>query len=384
MDPVWKFVVLLAVCGSVTGDSAIPVGHLQPLGGHRPPDVPIDELHTIPHPREFWDKYVKHEKAVILRGAAKNSPSFTLWTDEYLKDKYGKLEVRLEGKREKHSWLPIGVKGIGRDTIEHFLDTYRDKDAYIVSQLPTDMYHEVLVQPCLTCGSFRNSLVEIDLWMSSNGGSSILHKDAFNAINCLYNGTKHWKMIERKYEPLIHKELPEYDDEFLLGKAERGFAALDVNSKGSLDSDDIKALDWDTLRAFILEYENQEPSNTELFEYSYTMPHEIMKVMLKLAKKNGQLTRSDFIHAYMTQLGGTEKFGTEIFDRLVEGQDRDMIKAQDLTVEILQYAVENWLIRIKPVMTPEMDEEYQEKMKEFERWIGLINVAIDAQTHTEL
>ena len=51
MDPVWKFVLLLAVCGSVTGDSAIPVGHLQPLGGHRPPDVPIDELHTIPHPR---------------------------------------------------------------------------------------------------------------------------------------------------------------------------------------------------------------------------------------------------------------------------------------------------------------------------------------------
>eukprot|EP00058_Branchiostoma_floridae_P008010 XP_002593498.1 hypothetical protein BRAFLDRAFT_119501 [Branchiostoma floridae] len=524
MDPVWKFVVLLAVCGSVTGDSVIPVGHLQPLGGHRPPDVPIDELHTIPHPREFWDKYVKHEKAVILRGAAKNSPSFTLWTDKYLKDKYGKLEVRLEGKREKHSWLPIGVKGIGRDTIEHFLDTYHDSDAYIVSQLPTDMYHEVLVQPCLTCGSFRNSLVEIDLWMSSNGGSSILHKDAFNAINCLYNGTKHWKLIERKYEPLLHKawepsreiggysevnvhkvdllkhpnmakvrwsnftihagdclylpksywhqvesvgdvnlavallfarleefddsdcdtqkveytplsdfqvmwdwpgfgnmtmghldlemgardqlyemaedseegltqdfifqllklELPEYDDEFLLGKAERGFAALDVNSKGSLDSDDIKALDWDTLRAFMLEYENQEPSNTELFEYSYTMPHEIMKVMLKLAKKNGQLTRSDFIHAYMTQLGGTEKFGTEIFDRLVEGQDRDMIKAQDLTVEILQHAVENWLIRIKPAMTPEMDEEYQEKMKEFERWIGLINVAVDAQTHTEL
>ncbi|XP_035694225.1 uncharacterized protein LOC118428307 [Branchiostoma floridae] len=524
MDPVWKFVLLLAVCGSVTGDSAIPVGHLQPLGGHRPPDVPIDELHTIPHPREFWDKYVKHEKAVILRGAAKNSPSFTLWTDEYLKDKYGKLEVRLEGKREKHSWLPIGVKGIGRDTIEHFLDTYHDSDAYIVSQLPTDMYHEVLVQPCLTCGSFRNSLVEIDLWMSSNGGSSILHKDAFNAINCLYNGTKHWKMIERKYEPLIHKawepsreiggysevnvhqvdllqhpnmakvrwsnftihagdclylpksywhqvesvgdvnlavallfarleefddsdcdtqkveytplsdfqvmwdwpgfgnmtmghmdlemgareqlyemveesdegltqdfifqllklEMPEFDDEFLLEKAERGFAALDVNSKGSLDSDDIKALDWDTLRAFILEFENQEPSNTELFEYSYTTAEEIMDMILKLVKKNGQLTRSDFIHAYMTQLGGTEKFGTEVFDRLVEGQDEDMIKIQDLTVEKLEYALENWLIRIKPEMTPEMDEEYQERMKEFDRKIGVPNVAGDAQKHTEL
>eukprot|EP00058_Branchiostoma_floridae_P008005 XP_002593493.1 hypothetical protein BRAFLDRAFT_119504 [Branchiostoma floridae] len=107
-------------------------------------------------------------------------------------------------------------------------------------------------------------------------------------------------------------------------------------------------------------------------------------MILKLVKKNGQLTRSDFIHAYMTQLGGTEKFGTEVFDRLVEGQDEDMIKIQDLTVEKLEYALENWLIRIKPEMTPEMDEEYQERMKEFDRKIGVPNVAGDAQKHTEL
>ncbi|XP_019616379.1 PREDICTED: uncharacterized protein LOC109463922 [Branchiostoma belcheri] len=526
MEQVWKFLLLLAVCGphSITGDSALPVGHLQPLGGHRPPDVPIDELHTIPHPREFWDKYVKHEKAVILRGAAKNSPAFTLWTDEYLRDNYGKLEIRLEGKREKHSWLPIGVKGIGRDTFEHFLDTYHDSDAYVVSQLPTDMYHEVLVQPCLTCGSFRESLVEIDLWMSSNGGSSILHKDAFNAMNCLYNGTKHWKLIERKYEPLIHKhwepsreiggfsdvnvhevdllkhpniakvrwsnftihagdclylpksywhqvesvgdknvavailfarleefddsdcdtqkveytplsdievmwnwpgfgmmtmgyndlelsmrdqlyemvehtggkmtkdlifqllkmEMPEYDDEFHMEKAEKSFKAIDVNSKGYLTEEDIEALDWDALRAFTLEFENQEPSNTELFEYSYTVPDEIQYTIEYLAKKNGQLTRADFVHAYMTRLGGTEKFATEIFDRLVEDLDGDVVQAGDLTHERMEYALENWLIRIKPEMTPEMDQEYEERMKEFEQYVDVHKLGGDSKDHTEL
>lgn len=41
--------------------------------------------------------------------------------------------------------------------------------------------------------------------MSGGGSSSILHKDAFNAINCLYNGTKEWKMIEYKYEDKIYK-----------------------------------------------------------------------------------------------------------------------------------------------------------------------------------
>lgn len=41
--------------------------------------------------------------------------------------------------------------------------------------------------------------------MSSGGSKSILHKDAFNAINCLYNGTKEWKLIENKYEEKIYK-----------------------------------------------------------------------------------------------------------------------------------------------------------------------------------
>ncbi len=72
----------------------LPTGHLQPLGSHRPPDVIIDELNEVPSPRDFWEKYVKHEKAVIFRGAAKESPAFKLWTDEYLREQYGNLEVR--------------------------------------------------------------------------------------------------------------------------------------------------------------------------------------------------------------------------------------------------------------------------------------------------
>ncbi|XP_019616378.1 PREDICTED: uncharacterized protein LOC109463921 [Branchiostoma belcheri] len=530
MEQVWKFLLLLAVCGphSITGDSALPVGHLQPLGGHRPPDVPIDELHNIPHPREFWDKYVKHDKPVILRGAAKNSPAFTLWTDEYLRDNYGKLEIRLDGKKEKKSGIPIGVNGIvGRDTMEHVLDTYHDQDVdvYVISQLPTDMYHEVLVQPCLTCGSFRKSLVEIYLWMSSNGSSSVIHKDPLNTMNCLYNGTKHWKLIERKYEPLIHKHwepsrahggfsdvnvhkvdllehpniakvrwsnftthagdclyvpksyyhqvesvgdknvavailfarleefddsdcdtqkveytplsdfevmwnwsgfgnmtmgcmdlempgirhdlygllehsdgkitkdgilqvlnvvIPEYDDDFRMKKAERSFKAIDVNSKGYLTREDVEALDWDALRAYALEFEISNPSNTELYEYSINSPDEIRYIMELLAKDNGKMTRAEFVHLYTTVLHGTETYATEIFDRLVEDLDGDVVHAQDLTEERMEYALENWLIRDEPEMTPEMDVGFYERMKELGQYIDVPNFGGDAIEHTEL
>ena len=57
-----------------------------------------------------------------------------------------------------------------------FVDHYHEVNSYIVSELPTPMWHDVNVQPCLTCGTFADSIVEIDLWMSGGGSKSLLHK----------------------------------------------------------------------------------------------------------------------------------------------------------------------------------------------------------------
>lgn len=104
-------------CSNVK-EGAFPKGHLQPLGSHRDPENDlIDELHEIPSAKDFWEKYVKTSKAVVLRGAAKHSPAFSKWTDEYLKENFGDFEVRLEKKKEKSGRIPVGAKGIGRDTI---------------------------------------------------------------------------------------------------------------------------------------------------------------------------------------------------------------------------------------------------------------------------
>ena len=97
-------------------EGIFPKGHLEPLGSHRAPDA-IEERHDIPTPLEFWSNYVKISKPVVFRGAAKHSKAYKLWTDEYLKEHYGDLEVRLESKGEKSGRVPIGVKWLGRDTI---------------------------------------------------------------------------------------------------------------------------------------------------------------------------------------------------------------------------------------------------------------------------
>lgn len=165
-------------------------------------EIPIDD---IPSPSTFWDEYVSKEKAAILRGAATHSPGFKLWTEDYMSEAYGDLEIRLEGKNERNSEVPVGEKGLGRDTLRNFLETFRGKDTYIVSQLPEPMYKDFYIPPCISCGNMRNRIVEIDLWMSSGNTHSIVHKDAFNAINCLMKGTKYWKLIEYKYEKWLYK-----------------------------------------------------------------------------------------------------------------------------------------------------------------------------------
>ena len=115
-----SFILSSAVIASVNSSDSlrVPVGHLKPLGSHRPPETNlVDDLQEMPSPQEFWTKYVRPSKAVVLRGAAKHGRAFTQWTDEYLKEKFADLEVRLEAKKEKSSKVPIGAKGVGRDTI---------------------------------------------------------------------------------------------------------------------------------------------------------------------------------------------------------------------------------------------------------------------------
>ncbi|XP_041480491.1 uncharacterized protein LOC121427978 [Lytechinus variegatus] len=177
-------------------------GHLQVLGKHRPPEGHIEILHELPSPREFWEKYARDGVPVLFRGMANNSLGVHRWTDDYLREHYSDLRVKIEAKAEMQ-YHPEGDKGIGQDTMGYFLKTYQSRDVYIVSQLPDPMSKEVLVPPFMTCGTFSQRLLEANLWFSNGGTKSLLHRDADNAINCLYFGTKDWIFVDSKYEDMI-------------------------------------------------------------------------------------------------------------------------------------------------------------------------------------
>lgn len=201
---------ILISCSSMVLATVELVGHQLPFGNHRRPSVEIDQftVENAPRPQDFYEKYFKQSKAAIFRGAVTNSKAYTLWTDDYIREKYGENEVRMEGKNEKKDTAPVGEKYLGRDTLRHFVDTYHEvgNSAYIVSDLPRDMYHDVDVLPSFgACGQMAKRIVEVDIWWSGGGSNSIIHKDAYNQINCLLNGTKYWKLIEYKYEKNLYK-----------------------------------------------------------------------------------------------------------------------------------------------------------------------------------
>jgi len=197
------FLIIYLQCSLCSPEESI-LGHMLPLGSHQKPEN-VEERFDIPSAKDFFENYVLPSKAVVLRGILKDSPMLHNWTDEYLLEKYPDFELRLEAKTEKEGYVPMGDVSLGRDSLKNFIDTYHQTNKYVVSELPTPAWDDFLVPPSLTCGPIKQNMVEIDLWMSGGSTSSLLHKDAFNTLNCLVNGTKEWKLFEYKYEGSLYK-----------------------------------------------------------------------------------------------------------------------------------------------------------------------------------
>ncbi|XP_028393789.1 uncharacterized protein LOC114518077 [Dendronephthya gigantea] len=235
MNTLWIYVLCISRISAEDIHLDLPLGHGRELGKHKLSDGHVEQLYEIPNPGQFWEKYASKGTPVVFKDAAKNFPAFELWTDEFLIRHYGNLEVKLESKKEKNK-IPIGEKGLGRDTIRSYLNDYKSKDSYVVSQLPDPMARDVNLLSCLSCGTFSKRIMEANLWLSSGGTSSLLHRDADNAINCLLNGTKDWILIHPKHEDKI--PIAQGD------KGYGGFATLDVDNVNLIKYSDFKHVPW--------------------------------------------------------------------------------------------------------------------------------------------
>lgn len=229
---------LLVLCflSETNGKESPPRGHMEPLGNHKDPEGHIDVLTEMPTPQDFWDKYCSIGRPVLLKGAALGMPAMTKWSDEYLLKNYGDLMVKLESKNEKEH-KPEGSKGMGQDTIKHFVNTYIQHDKYMVSQLPDPMTAEVIVPRCVLCGTFHDHILEANMWMSSGNTNSLLHRDADNALNCLLNGTKNWILIDPVHEEMLPVAIEP-------GTPYGGFTLIDVQKVDLMKFPKFRDVPW--------------------------------------------------------------------------------------------------------------------------------------------
>ena len=71
------------------------------------------------------------------------SRAYKFWTEEYLIKNYGNLSVKLEARSESSNRIPIGERGLGKDTVKHFIENYQKVDSYVISQIPQPMEEDI-------------------------------------------------------------------------------------------------------------------------------------------------------------------------------------------------------------------------------------------------
>nr|XP_039252441.1 bifunctional peptidase and arginyl-hydroxylase JMJD5-like [Styela clava] len=183
-----------------------PLGHLQPLGSHMPP-INIDVIDTPPSPQEFLEKYVKVNKPVVIRGAAKAFDIFNTWkNDEYLREKYGKWLAPVEiGKYEAHF-----NETVIKISFDWFLSNYKDKELSIIRDIVSKnpMRDEISLMKSMSCGGYHDRVTNVIFIFSSGSGQSAIHWDPAENMHCLLDGTKEWTIIHRKDRHI----LPEYNE----------------------------------------------------------------------------------------------------------------------------------------------------------------------------
>nr|XP_026689371.1 lysine-specific demethylase 8-like isoform X2 [Ciona intestinalis] len=183
-------IVQLAVVVVVADD---PPGHMQPIGSHMPP-MPIEERDDLPNPTEFYDNYVTPGKPVVFKGVVKKFPNFNnLRNDSYLRDLYGDTTFNTDKLKEEVIDKPFPMK------MYEFLSVYEKEDVYLIDPLSDGPFAntEVFVPKPLLCEKVLNMIV---IWFSSGNSKSLLHNDAYDNLNCLYDGSKDLLLIDQKYE----------------------------------------------------------------------------------------------------------------------------------------------------------------------------------------
>jgi hypothetical protein len=107
-------------------------GHLEPIFSYGKRHA-VEIFDGFPTPKHFFREFVSPEKPVLFKGAAKLSPAFKLWNDEYFLSypESREFHVTVETKKKENRTEPANDVPFST-----YLKHYRNKDIYMVNGVP--------------------------------------------------------------------------------------------------------------------------------------------------------------------------------------------------------------------------------------------------------
>ena len=117
---------------SLDDDPSLWPGHLEPLAA-KSKKSSVETLDTFPPPEVFFKEYVSKLKPLLIRGGAKLSKGFSLWSDEYFIaiPEADRVQITAESGKKENRTKPAKQK-----TFKNFVETYKNEDVYMVNGVP--------------------------------------------------------------------------------------------------------------------------------------------------------------------------------------------------------------------------------------------------------
>ncbi|ASE63237.1 cupin-like domain-containing protein [Chryseobacterium indologenes] len=183
---------------------------------------PIDVVDDISK-EEFFEKYLKPRRPVVIRNMAKNWPAYQKWTMEYMKEVVGDVEVPLYDSSKADPAAPINASA-AKMKFGDYID--------LIQREPTDLriflfdpikyapkLLEDYIAPKELMGGFLDKYP--NMFFGGKGSVTFLHFDIDMAhiFHTHFNGRKHillfdYKWRERLYQiPYATYALEDYDIE---------------------------------------------------------------------------------------------------------------------------------------------------------------------------
>ncbi|UKB83935.1 cupin-like domain-containing protein [Chryseobacterium sp. MEBOG06] len=183
---------------------------------------PIDVVDDISK-EEFYEKYLKPRRPVVIKNMAKNWPAYQKWTMEYMKEVVGEVEVPLYDSSKADPSAPINSSA-AKMKFADYID--------LIQREPTDLriflfdpikyapkLLEDYISPKKLMGGFLDKYP--NMFFGGKGSVTFLHFDIDMAhiFHTHFNGRKHillfdYKWKERLYQiPYATYALEDYDIE---------------------------------------------------------------------------------------------------------------------------------------------------------------------------